>query len=350
MPISLDGTTGVNQGGVTGASVLPVGTTAQRPANSEAGMIRFNTDNNVIEGYDPAADEWRNINNIAGVVATGGTVTDIEQDGQLFRVHTFNSSGAFDLTRGGEVEYLVIAGGGAGGTQGTGNTSIGGSGGGAGGFLEGSILASIGSNTVIVGSGGVGVAQSISGVANNGENSSVFNDIALGGGGGAHRNPGQSGASGGSGGGSGFSGFAGGTGLQPTSSSGGFGNRGGIGATAANQRQGGGGGAAGNGLSGGTAGSSGFGGAGKSSAITGSEIFYAGGGGSGADSNAPSRVVSGGSGGGGAGGRTGLLAGENGAPNTGGGAGGTIARSAASVSANASSGGSGVVVIRYRIG
>jgi hypothetical protein len=44
----------------TGAIVVPVGTTAQRPATPVRGMIRFNTSNNKFEGYDGAA--WQNLN------------------------------------------------------------------------------------------------------------------------------------------------------------------------------------------------------------------------------------------------------------------------------------------------
>lgn len=51
MAIVLDGTTGVNQSTVTGASVMPVGTTAERPASPTVGMIRFNTDLNALEEY-----------------------------------------------------------------------------------------------------------------------------------------------------------------------------------------------------------------------------------------------------------------------------------------------------------
>ena len=49
--------------------------------------------------------------------ATGGTITT---DGN-FKVHTFNSSGTFQITSGsGDVQYLVVAGGGgAGGGNGT---------------------------------------------------------------------------------------------------------------------------------------------------------------------------------------------------------------------------------------
>ena len=48
--------------------------------------------------------------------ATGGSVTEITQDGNTYRVHTFSSSGTLDFESGGDIEYLVEAGGGAGGS------------------------------------------------------------------------------------------------------------------------------------------------------------------------------------------------------------------------------------------
>ena len=37
---------------------LPAGTTAQRPANPEAGMMRFNTDTGQVEWYDDVFGSW----------------------------------------------------------------------------------------------------------------------------------------------------------------------------------------------------------------------------------------------------------------------------------------------------
>ena len=51
MPINIDGSKGIRQN-TTEVTKIPVGTTAQRPANPEAGMIRFNTDEGQVEGYD----------------------------------------------------------------------------------------------------------------------------------------------------------------------------------------------------------------------------------------------------------------------------------------------------------
>jgi hypothetical protein len=55
MAIVLDGTSGVDQGGVTGATQLPSGTTAQRPSTLEAGLLRFNTDTGQMEEYTGTA-------------------------------------------------------------------------------------------------------------------------------------------------------------------------------------------------------------------------------------------------------------------------------------------------------
>lgn len=52
MSVTISGSDGVNQGNITGASVLPVGTSAQRPAAVEAGMIRFNSSTQQLEVYD----------------------------------------------------------------------------------------------------------------------------------------------------------------------------------------------------------------------------------------------------------------------------------------------------------
>ena len=114
----------------TGFLQLPVGTTAQRPANPEVGIMRFNTDEGYVEWYDVVFGGWAPVG-LAPIVATGGTVTEIEQDGQLFRVHTFTSSGTFNVTRGGKVDVLVVGGGGAGGPS----RFSGAGGGGAGGLV-----------------------------------------------------------------------------------------------------------------------------------------------------------------------------------------------------------------------
>src|ERR1035437_2360392 len=118
------------------------------------------------------------------MTATGGTVTTVGD----YKIHTFLSSGTFQVTSGsGNVWSLVIAGGGGGGI----------SGGGGGGMLDSSAYdhaVSVGSYTVTVGTGG---APGVSGV------NSVFDTITSIGGGGGGGGDGSNGLPGGSGGGAG---------------------------------------------------------------------------------------------------------------------------------------------------
>lgn len=82
------------------------------------------------------------------IVATGGTIT---QDGD-YKVHTFTSNGTFEITAGSNtVNYLVQGGGGSGAKR-----SGGFAGGGAGGGIKvDSISGTIGSYSVVVGTGGI---------------------------------------------------------------------------------------------------------------------------------------------------------------------------------------------------
>ena len=71
---------------------------------------------------------WKNIVFASTISATGGTITEINDDGVNYRVHTFTSSGTFEVTSGsGEVEYLIVAGGGSGGEGHGGGGGAGGS-------------------------------------------------------------------------------------------------------------------------------------------------------------------------------------------------------------------------------
>lgn len=259
-----------------------------------------------------ATDIWTLVGNhlLPLITATGGTITT---NGNM-KIHTFTSSGTFQITAGmGQVASLVIAGGGGG------FNSLGsGGGGGAGGMIyttPGNTYG-VGSYTVTVGAGGA---------ANTNGNNSVFDVVtATGGGTGAAATTGSNGGSGGGGGG-GSGGFAGGLGTA------GQGSNGGAGFNGANNAGGGGGGAGGAGGVG-TVSVGGAGGLGLANSITGSSVIYASGGGGG-------NVVAGGAasaGGGGAGGTAGT--GASGTANTGGGGG----------SANTGgSGGSGIVIVTY---
>jgi len=131
------------------------------------------------------------------VLATGGTVTDITDGGVIYRTHTFTSSGTFGVTRGGQIEYLVVAGGGGSGSSGGSNR---GGAGGAGGLLYGLTDVSAQSYSITVGDGGQG-AITDSRAAENGTDSIFSLFTAIGGGAGSYFvagwNPAQDGGSGG---------------------------------------------------------------------------------------------------------------------------------------------------------
>jgi hypothetical protein len=339
----------------TDAFRMPSGTSAQRPSSPTAGMIRYNTDFDTIEWYDANENIWVQG---TGVLATGGTVTEIVDNGITYRVHSFTSVGtsSFQVLRGGAVEYLVVAGGGGGG--GTSNINDGGGGGGAGEFTTGTITIEAGSFTINVGDGGSGgpPGNTASGKADRGEDSSAFSITCIGGGGGLGPNygfpNGQASANGGYGGGGGGGGAGGSGGLA-------IGNfQGNDGADAPDFRPagsltGGGGGGAGeaaepassyNGQRGGN------GGDGLESSINGTSTFYAGGGGGGGGTGGNPGVVDGGNGGLGGGADGGNInnPGINATANTGGGAGGGGGTGGSGVTGG--DGGSGIVIIRYRIG
>ena len=226
------------------------------------------------------------------------------------------------------VEYLVVAGGGAGGY------SYGG-GGGAGGYRIGTGLAvtsdPYGTYAVTVGAGGPASSSSIQGKGQD----SVFSTItSTGGGGGAY--DGVNGFTGGSGGGGSYNLKTGGAGNTPSTSPS-QGNTGGNSGPAGGNFGGGGGGAGAVGYSGTATYLTANGGIGLASSISGVSTYYAGGGG-GWTRNTGSTL--GGTGGGGTG-AGGVSAGGAATINTGGGGG-------ASGGANPSgAGGSGIVIIRY---
>jgi hypothetical protein len=238
----------------TGAAIMPVGTTAQRPAGAN-GYYRFNTNLNAVEYYD--GSNWKSVANTGNITSYSST-------------------------------YLIIAGGG-GGAHNTAPPQF--AGGGAGGVLQGSTTLSIGTTySFTVGAGGAATVS--------GSNSTGLSLTAIGGGRGGGGGM-AAGASGGSGGGQGGSGATG----TPNNAAGtaGQGNQGGSG-TAPQDAAGGGGGfsSAGQNASGTT---SGNGGAGLTSSITGTSVTYAGGGGRtdqgfrGGYSGSPSAVANSGSGG-----------------------------------------------------
>jgi hypothetical protein len=240
---------------------LPTGNTASRAATGQNGLLRYNSESQIYEGY--ANGVW-----LRFITAPQGQYT---------------------------IEFLVVGGGGGGG-------SVSGGGGGAGGLTIGSFTASPGGvYTATVGGGGV-----ISGTGTS--SALVGQGTALGGGaGGSFEGNGGTGASGG--GGSGRANAGSGTAGQ--------GNNGGNG-----NYDGGGGGGGNSGLGGSATGVSEFatggaGGAGTYNSTSGTSVAYSGGGGGG------SRIGgAGGVGGGGSGGGEGGVASIAGGANLGGGGGG----------------------------
>lgn len=283
----------------TGGLIVPTGTDAQRPANATAGTIRYNTSNNVTEIYSGTA--W---------------VTVTSQ----------NYS----------VDYLVIAGGGAGGPY------IGG-GGGAGGLLSGTATLTGGSAyTITIGAGATGSTSATA----NGSNT-VFSTIAtsVGGGGGGSStftsgiSP-ANGVPGGSGGGGSLSNSSSTTGGSGTSGQGYAGGNTTIyGGGASYGASGGGGSAATGGNGDGSSATGANGGSGTSSSISGTAVTYAGGGGGFGSTTGGS-----GSGGGGTGGVNGPTAATNATANSGSGGGGGAQSDGYRAGGN---GGSGVVIISY---
>lgn len=265
------------------------------------------------------------------ITATGGTITT---DGN-YKVHTFTSSGDFEITAGsGDVEYLIVAGGGGGGSR------SGAGGGGAGGLLTGTSLAlATGIYPVVVGAGGAGRPESSAGPGSDGSASS-FNSISASGGGGGGEGALASGTdsngrAGGSGGGGGR--FDGAGQRQGGAGTVGQGNDGGDGQASGTVRSGGGGGAGGAGAN---AASGATGGAGTASSITGAALTYAVGG----QGGKTSTTNPGGRGGGGA-----AVSGTNGTAggaNTGGGGGGGGLDGVTGGAGG--NGGSGVVILRYQ--
>jgi hypothetical protein len=81
MTIKLDGTFGIDQSEITGATTLPIGTEQQRPNSPVAGMIRFNIDENLFEGYD--GTEWNEIGAGPELELDGGFANSVYLTNQL---------------------------------------------------------------------------------------------------------------------------------------------------------------------------------------------------------------------------------------------------------------------------
>ncbi len=261
----------------------------------------------------------------AGVVATGGTMTNYIEEGFSYAAHIFTNSGTFTVAAGGEVEVLVVAGGGGGGE------TIGGGGGGGGLIYTNAYALSAGIHSVTVGAGGAGGWGTGYPAGTKGGDSAFATLTAVGGGAGGGFNVAAVGV-GGSAGGNGAGGGAR-AGYTPSQ-----GNDGGIGDGG---NAGGGGGGAGQAGAAGVSGVGGKGGDGQSHDLAGAATDYAGGGGGGTRTGYGA-AGAGGAGGGGAGG-TGGNPGSPGVDNTGGGGGG----GGFTTDMAGGKGGSGIVIVRY---
>ena len=178
---------------------LPKGDNSTRPT-AAAGMMRYNTTNNLVEFYDTTG--WRPVTGISrGAIGTGGDTilyaTGNSSNGRSRGVvHMFTSAGNFTFTPAftGNVEVLVVGGGGSGGGH------LGG-GGGAGGIVKSlSYPVSSGSGISVTVAATTGAPPAYSHSSNNGSNS-VFGSITATGGGGGGSWDGYAGRPGGSGGG-----------------------------------------------------------------------------------------------------------------------------------------------------
>ena len=345
--IKKDGSVLVADTGSTGTTYSATGLTNSTSYNFNVAAI-----NEVGTGTD---GNTPSLTTAAPFSASGGTETTYTG----YKSHTFTSSGSFVVSgSAGDVDILVVAGGGPGGVY----TQPGGGGGAGGMQTSTSVSATVGSHTITIGGGGSGSLPSYPTPLANGADSSGLSVTSTGGGNGGTAEDGQYQAGdGGSGGGTsrtsgdsangsgtagqGNDGGSGASSMIPWEcavvSAGGGGGKGAVGATA-------------------TANCSGnwTGGAGGNGAVnaykTGSNITYAGGGGGSVVFSAwgsGSGSFSGGAGGTGGGGDAESENGQNdqtgGDPNTGGGGGGVTNTSGHDTTST--NGGSGIVVIRYAV-
>ena len=296
------------------------------------------------------------------VTATGGSPATGSIVCTNYKVHTFTSTGPFNVTAAGNpsgstaIDYMVIAGGGGGGHGTTGCHNNGG--GGAGGYRESNgtasgcyttsplgtgpcttaITAAVSDYTITVGGGGAGGASRP--VNSTAGTPSVFSTITSAGGGasGKSAGPSRAGLPGGSGGGgASCSSGAGGTGNDPPSTpSQGFPGGAGQDGPTPNISSGGGGGASSVGTDANTPGGvGGNGGAGATTCITGSPVGRAGGGAGGSNSTGGTATDGGGT-----------VPSMAGTANTGGG--GASGSAQTDPSTTGGTGGSGVVIVRYK--
>jgi hypothetical protein len=304
-------------------------TTAGRNAGvgTAVGTLIYNSTVNAVEVYTGSA--WAQVT--VAFTATGGTLDSSSRPG--YNVHTFTGDGSFTVSAGNKtIEYLVVAGGGAGGKGTFNGTGFETGGGGAGGYRTGSFTINPGTYPIQVGGGGANSPYAHPGNPSYISGPGISSITSTGGGAGGGNATGKQGEPGGSGGG----------GSYPAPAPGGTGNAGGYspvegypGGNGNNSPNSGGGGG-GASEAGESPPAGGRGGDGLPSSITGSSITRGGGGGGGA-----SPVGTGGAGGGANKGTS--DPGPAGTANTGGGGGGI----SGGPGYRGGQGGSGIVIIAY---
>ena len=341
--------------GVAGSTILST-------ERQSVTLIYIDSTQGWLDIHDSASD----ISGPKYVTATGGTPCAGATSGD-YKIHTFTGPGTLVVSCGGnasgsnEVDYLVVAGGGSGGTYVPGSPGSAG-GGGAGGFRESkapgapwtaspivsstSVPVTATPYAIVVGGGASAAGPGAPSQGSKGNDSSFSTITSTGGGYGGNVPgcPGNCGGPGGSGGGAGGTGAnaVGGTGNTPTQTPA-QGKDGGDASHpgAPNYGTGGGGGATEEGADG-TPTLGGRGGAGATTCISASPVAYAGGGGgstcSGGTAGAASPCGTGGAG------KSTPGAAPSGTTNRGGGGGGH----GSVIGCVSGAGGSGIVIIRYK--
>jgi len=335
-----NGTTTINKHSVGVGTTTTAGRNAG--VSTATGTLNFNTTLSALEYYN--GNKWVKITDSFFSVS-GGTESTFGN----YKLFTFTSNGTFTVSGSGNIDILVVAGGGQGGLP-AGNSNYGG-GGGAGGLVwYTGFKVDEGDHSIVVGNGG---AQTSGGSGNrqgnDGADSTAFGLTAKGGGGGGGQGGEDKGRPGGSGGGGGYADNGGATTQSSQSNSLSSGtlvhNLGNVGANG-NTSPNGGGGGGGAGGSGFSSGSSVRGGAGfNASSLVGTSVgdsgwFAGGGGGSQQAGYSNFEGNNGGNGGGGDGDTYNSNNQTAGQANTGGGGG------AGTSAGGGKGGGSGVVIVR----
>ena len=324
-------------------------------------IISANTNSGSFGSFGNGTVYVYTVTNSTSIIAISNTATIAPTDGSIDGITPTGGTYTPPVVVPLVADFLVVGGGGSGGNHNTTNAN---GGGGGGGVLYGTGLALSGIYDVIVGAGGVAIANSTAANGNKGGNSSFGIYIAQGGGGGGSTGVGFESAkmNGGSGGGAAYQ-NGGGSATQTTLGiATGYGNNGGT--SAATWTGAGGGGAGGAGVNGSGSAPGGDGGRGRAYDISGTWQWYAGGGGGGGNSS--ERAGDGYAGGGrGAGtttyynynvypaqGTVNSVTTGSGTPNAipgtgGGGGGGSYWAPNGGWSSGSGAGGSGIVIVRY---